>query len=206
MIRPATHLSLAAVCALILSACGPKSDTPDAAAPAIEDTPVTVETTGELDPNANPDAVRGGTLTTWGGGYPKSLNMWLDYNSFSATVCGFLFEFLVGLHPTRDEPIGILAESWEISPDGKTFTFQMRPEARWSDGEPITAEDIQFYYDVMMNPKNLTSIFRVDLSRFSRPEVIDDHTVSITANETHWQNFWTAAGLVALPKHAWEGR
>jgi len=87
-----------------------------------------------------------------------------------------------------------------------TYTFHLNPAAKWSDGTPVTATDVQYYYDVIMNPKNLTSLFRVDMSRFSRPVVLDDHTVRITANKPHWANFWVAGGMVAFPKHAWEGR
>jgi microcin C transport system substrate-binding protein len=173
-------------------------------ATAVSSDQVTVEGKGEFDPIANPRAVKGGTYTSWGSSFPKSLNVFLDSNSFSAEITGMLFESLVSLHSTKNDPVGILAESWEISEDKKTFTFHINPEARWSDGKPITAEDIQFYYDVMMNPKNMTSIFRVDIQRFERPEIIDDKTVRIAAKEVHWNNFWTAAGMVALPKHIWK--
>jgi microcin C transport system substrate-binding protein len=201
MTRHPAFLALAAATLSILTACGP-ARTPSA--PVVTDVPVEVETTGESDPIAVPTAQRGGTFATWGGPYPKSLNSWLDYNSFSANVCGLMFESLVALHSTKDEPVGVLAESWETSAGGTTFTFRLDPRAKWSDGRSVTAEDVQFYYDVIMNEKNLTSVFRVGLSRFSRPEVVDPHTLRITATEPHWANFWTAAGLVAFPKHVWK--
>jgi microcin C transport system substrate-binding protein len=165
---------------------------------------VVVEDTGEFDPIANPNAVKGGTYTSWGSSFPKSLNYFLDANSFSSEITGMMFESLVALHSTRNEPVGILAESWEISDDKKTFTFHIHPQAKWSDGKPVTAEDVQFYYDVMMNPKNMTSIFRVDLQRFERPNIIDEKTIRMVAKEVHWSNFWTAAGLMAFPKHIWK--
>lgn len=158
----------------------------------------------EVDPIASPKAVPGGTLTTWGGSFPKALNMWLDFNSFSGQVSGLMFEPLVVLHSNKNEPVGILAESWSISENRKIFTFKINPKARWSDGKPVTAEDVQFYYDVMMNPKHLTSIFRVGLSRFERPKVVDPQTLQITAKTDHWMNFWEAGGMVAFPKHVWK--
>jgi microcin C transport system substrate-binding protein len=163
-----------------------------------------VEATGEFDPIAHPNAIKGGTFTSWGSSFPKSLNMFLDYNSFSVHITGLLFEPLVLLHSTRNEPVGGLAELWVISKDKKSFTFRIHPAARWSDGKPVTAEDIQFYYDVMMNPKNMTSIFRVSLKRFERPQIIDARTVKISAKTTHWKNFWDACAIVALPKHVWK--
>lgn len=161
---------------------------------------------GEADPIANPEATVGGTFNDWSAGWPKSLNMWLDYNSFSAEVMGLLFEPLMQLHSTENRPVGVLADSFTISEDKKTFTFHLDPRAKWSDGEPITAEDVRFYYEVIQDPKNLTPIFRVGLSRFDAPEVLDAHTIRIKAQSAHWNNFWEAAGLMAFPKHAWEGK
>jgi microcin C transport system substrate-binding protein len=166
---------------------------------------VTVDS-GMADPIANTTAVNGGTYTTWSAGWPKSLNMWLDYSSFSVEVMGLLFEPLMQLHSTQNHPVGVLADSFSISEDKKTFTFRLDPRARWSDGQPITAEDVVFYYSVIMNPKNLTPIFRVGLSRFDAPIAVDAHTVRITAHEAHWNNFWEAAGLMAFPKHLWDGK
>ncbi len=161
---------------------------------------------GEVDPIANSSAVIGGTYSAWASGWPKSLNMWLDYNSFSAEVMGLMFEPLMQLHSTENKPMGALADSFSISEDKKTFTFHLDPRARWSDGHPVTADDICFYYATIMNPKNLTPIFRVGLSRFDAPVAVDAQTVRITAHEAHWNNFWEAAGLIAFPKHAWEGK
>ena len=161
---------------------------------------------GEHDPIALKNAKAGGTFATWGGAFPKSLNMFLDYNSFSANVMGLLYEPLISLHSTENRPVGILAESWVVGEDQMSFTFKIRQQAIWSDGQPVTAHDIQFYYDVMMNPKNLTSIFRVSLKRFERPIVVDDKTVTIKANTKHWKNFFGAGNMVALPAHIWKDK
>ena len=162
--------------------------------------------TGEFDPIASKDARPCGTITLWGSAMPKSFNMWEDYNSFSAELMSMMYEPLVSLHSTEDREVGILADNWSVSEDGKTFTFHVDPRAKWSDGKPVTAEDVQFYYDVIMDEKNLTPIFKVGLSRFDRPEVVDSLTVKMTAKEIHWGNFWEAAGMLAFPKHAWAGK
>ncbi|MCQ2054822.1 MAG: extracellular solute-binding protein [Fibrobacter sp.] len=168
--------------------------------------PMDSTATGEFDPIASKDARPCGTITLWGSAMPKSFNMWEDYNSFSAELMSMMYEPLVNLHSTEDREVGILADSWNISDDGKTFTFHVDPRAKWSDGKPVTAEDVQFYYDVIMDEKNLTPIFKVGLSRFERPVVIDSLTLSLTAKEEHWGNFWEAAGMLAFPKHVWAGK
>ncbi len=159
---------------------------------------------GEFDPIADTLAVPCGSIRLWGSAMPKSFNMWEDYNSFSAGLMNLMFEPLVSLHSTEDRPVGMLADRWEISDDSMTFTFHIDPRATWSDGKKITAEDVQYYYDVIMDPKNLTPIFKVGLSRFDRPKILDSLTISITAKNVHWANFWEAAGLVAFPKHIWK--
>ncbi len=164
------------------------------------------EATGEADPVASPKAAACGSIRLWGSSMPKSFNMWQDYNSFSVNIISLMFEPLVTLHSTEDREVGLLAESWEISPDSMTFTFHIDPRARWSDGKPVTAEDVQFYYDVIMEPKHLTPIFKVGLSRFNRPEVLDSLTVRVQAKEVHWGNFWEAAGITAFPKHVWKDK
>ena len=199
------------VSALSLSACnesgskGAKSAGKNAElnCPELQQDP---EATGEFDPIASKDARPCGAITLWGSAMPKSFNMWEDYNSFSAELMGMMFEPLVSLHSTEDREVGILADSWNVSEDGKTFTFHVDPRAKWSDGKSVTAEDVQFYYDVIMDEKNLTPIFKVGLSRFDRPEVVDSLTVKMTAKESHWGNFWEAAGMLAFPKHAWAGK
>ncbi|MGA3172112.1 MAG: extracellular solute-binding protein [Chthoniobacteraceae bacterium] len=193
---------------LLLAACGKSGGPPVSTAPgpAVVDAPVQMEAMGDADPIADPTAVHGGTFASWQGAYPKSLNMWLDTNSFSQVVSSMMFEPLVDLHSTDERPVGDLARSWEISPDKQTFTFHLDPNAKWSDGTPVTAADVQFYYDMIMNPKNLTSVWRVDLEKINRPVAVDDHTVRVTAKGVHWKNFWIAGGLFAFPRQAWANK
>lgn len=198
-------LLVLSVSVAFLAACDKKDGAqPKAAAPAAA--PVALEAGGDEDPIANPAATVGGTLNLWGGPAPKTLNAYLDYNFFTKELFGLMFDGLAGLHPTENKPVGILAESWTTSEDGMTYTFKLNPLGKWSDGKAITAGDVQYYYDVIMNPKNLTSLFRVGLDRFSRPVVIDSLTLSITAKEKHWMNFWEASSLTPFPKHVMDGK
>ncbi|MEQ8350371.1 MAG: extracellular solute-binding protein [Leptospiraceae bacterium] len=172
----------------------------------VKDVPLDGLPVGHPDPMADPAAVKGGVNNVWGSSYPKSLNYWLDTNTLSAEITYMQFEPLLTMHPVKQEPVGILAESYEVSADGMEFTFKLRKQATWSDGKPIKASDIVFYYDTMMNPRNNTAVFRVSLSRFERPEALDDRTLRIRAKVKHWQNLWDAGQLVALPEHTLKGK
>ncbi len=201
-----------ALASLLLASCGGKDERKekaDAAEGAVSGELRAVAPEGgflgELDPQADTNAVFGGKITLWGGGNPKSLNMWSDLTSFNATICGLMYEPLLELHSTTDDWTGILAESWSVSDDGMEFTFRIRPQARWSDGKPVVAEDFVFFWETMMDPKNLTPVFKVGLKRLERPVAVDSLTLKVRAKERHWANFAEAAGMVAFPSHAWRG-
>jgi microcin C transport system substrate-binding protein len=159
-----------------------------------------------LDPFASPNAKKGGSFTMSWSDFPKSLNFYLDNNTFTVFVFSSLFDSLIQLDPVDESPIPSLAKSWEISPDKKVFTFHLDPAARWSDGKPVTADDVIFTYDTLMNPKNLTSLMRIYLSRFDKPERLDGRTVRFKAHTVHWGNFIFFSGFQVLPRHGFEGK
>ena len=72
---------------------------------------------------------------------------------------------------------GDLADSWEISDDGLTYTFHLNPDAKWHDGEPVTSEDVKFTYDRIMEKGYTFSSFLRDVDSIETP---DDLTVVIT--------------------------
>ncbi|MBA3944489.1 MAG: hypothetical protein H0X37_08010 [Herpetosiphonaceae bacterium] len=71
-----------------------------------------------------------------------------------------------------------LAASWDISPDGKVYTFKLNPKAKWWDGSPVTADDVKFTFDAMMNDKTGSSIEGVE--PVDTVVVVDAQTVKIT--------------------------
>jgi len=154
------------------------------------------------NPYASPDAEIGGEMSLYLAQYPKSLNYYLD-NSFQASqIFGTLYETLLTMHPATLEYEPGIAAKWSISDDKKTFTFYIDKTAKWSDGRPITAQDVRWTYDAIMDPKHLTGPHKVEMERFEPPEVIDDHTVRFNARDVHWKNLGSAGQFLILPKHA----
>lgn len=195
-----------AVMAVWLAGCNRKDGGSTGGSKPVVDKAVVVDSAGEADPIASRAAVKGGTLTSWQGAFPKSLNKWLEYTSTTKMITDLMFEPLFDLHSTEDREVGLMADSWSVTEDKKTFTVHIDPRARWSDGKPVTADDALFYYEVIMNPKNLTSLFRVGLNRFEPPVKVDSLTFRMTAKEVHWNNFWEIAAITPLPKHVWGGK
>lgn len=68
-------------------------------------------------------------------------------------VISALFEGLVSWKPDTLEPIPGVAESWELSEDGLTYTFHLRKNARWSNGDPLTAHDFQYSFRRFLDPQ-----------------------------------------------------
>ena len=68
-------------------------------------------------------------------------------------VAAALFEGLTVLDATDLKPRPGVAKSWEVSSDGLTYTFHLRPEAKWSDGRPVTAEDFAWTWRRGLDPK-----------------------------------------------------
>ena len=191
---------------LLLSLFACKGKSKSLSLEPVVEKPYAVEKGGNFDPIASPKAQKGGVYTTWGGPYPKSLNYWLDSWHISGEIMGLLFESLIGMHSTKNRPVPLLAKSWQKSSDKKTFTFRLHPKARWSDGKRVRAEDVQFYYDTIIDPKHRTTPVRVILNRFERPEVLGEQTVRIRAKKRYWKAFWDAGFFTAFPKHKWQGK
>lgn len=98
---------------------------------------------------ASPDAVRGGTFEDWMISFPLTLRMiGPDSNgSFASVMRPNNMMPLVDLHPNTLNFIPVLATHWAFHPDGKTVSYRLNPDAEWSDGTPITADDYLFTWD-----------------------------------------------------------
>ena len=81
---------------------------------------------------------------------PKTFNPVLSQES--PNIFGFTFEGLTATDGITGNMVPALAESWDISADGKTLVFTLREGLRWCDGQPLTADDVIFTYDVVFNP------------------------------------------------------
>jgi peptide/nickel transport system substrate-binding protein len=98
-----------------------------------------------------------------------------------------------------------LADVWEISGDGLVYTFHLNPDARFHDGEPVTAGDVVFSFDSILDESSL-SVRRSDLLQVVESyQAIDDRTFELTARDTFATTLIKSAKLVAiLPRHIWE--
>ena len=153
-LRSVCGLLAATLAALILIACTDELET------APETLVATVEEEGSLVERlaANADAFEyeigdfGGAITSATISDPLTLNLALANDAGSSNVLSYLFEGLTETSWLTDEVEPALAESWDVSADGLTWTFYLRRDARWHDGEPFTAADVEFTFnDIIYN-------------------------------------------------------
>jgi len=94
----------------------------------------------------------GGTYVEGIVGAPKSINPLLcPLNEAERDMCALVFRGLTRLNEAG-EVVPDLAEGWAISGDGITYTFNLRPNERWEDGSPVTADDVLFTVGLMRDP------------------------------------------------------
>ncbi|MGB8314114.1 MAG: extracellular solute-binding protein, partial [Aestuariivirga sp.] len=117
----------------------------------------------------------------------------------------YVFESLMGRN--WDEAFslyGLLAESIDVSDDRQTFTFKIRPEAKFSDGKPVTAEDVVFSMEILRDKGRPN--FKNSYSKVTKIETPDDHTV-VFHQEAGDRELPLIVGVMPiLPKHAWDGK
>jgi len=129
----------------------------------------------------NPNAPKGGELSLVGWGGVTTFNSLNNYilKGDAAQGLELLFDSL--MVRATDEPdavYGLIAESAEIAEDGKSVTFYLRPEARFSDGTPVTADDVVFSFDTLKTKGH--PIFSQTLRDVEKAEAIDPATVRYT--------------------------
>jgi microcin C transport system substrate-binding protein len=155
-------------------------------------------------PLASEWAEPGGTMKIAASQFPDSFNYYLDNNVFSSQLFGYLYDSLLTINGLTLKQEPALAEKVVVSDDKLTFTVHLDPDAKWSDGKPVTADDVIWTFEAILNPKHLTGQHKVSLLRFETPTKIDDRTIEFKAKEIHWKNLLAIGGIQVLPSHWWK--
>lgn len=132
----------------------------------------------------NPDAPKGGEISLALSGTFDSMNPYTRKGRASA-LSAVMYESLLGQvlagsgslpADNYNEMYGLLAHTIEYPEDKSWVVFYMRPEARFSDGTPVTAQDVAFSHNLLLD-QGLKSYAEAVRKRIPRVEVIDDHTI-----------------------------
>jgi len=140
------------------------------------------------------------------GGDPSVLNPLLSNDTTASRVETFLYPGLVGVDPStasfvNGEYPGAIVNGWEISEDGLTYTFTLREDMFWSDGEQITSDDVLGSWEVISSDAEISPLsFIVD--SIASVDKVDDFTFSVTMNDTACDAIGDAiAAIYPYPSH-----
>jgi peptide/nickel transport system substrate-binding protein len=138
-------------------------------------------------------------------GEPKTFNVLMAQESTSTDALIFLYEGLITIDPTTSEIKPALAESWEISKDGQTITYTLKENLKWSDGQPLTVDDVVFTFnDLILNeeiPTDARDILRIgEAGNLPTVRKLDGRRVEFKIPEP-FAPFLRVTGIGILPKH-----
>ncbi|WP_227270686.1 ABC transporter substrate-binding protein [Roseobacter weihaiensis] len=146
----------------------------------------------------------GGTLNVVIQPEPPGLMLGIVQNGPTQMVAGDIYESLLR-YDSDLKPEGQLAESWEISEDGLTYTFKLRDGVTFHDGEPFTSEDVKFTMDVFLRETNPRT--RTYMDRVESIDTPDDLTVVFNLQQPFgpFIGIFEQGTAPMIPKHIYEG-
>jgi microcin C transport system substrate-binding protein len=161
------------------------------------------ETNTDFDLIGDPRANKGGLFRDYVPDFPGTLRMvGPESNSqFNYGITAMAYETLLGVHPTTLEFIPGLATHWQISPDKMTYRFRIDPNARFSDGVPVTSEDVVATYDFLLDKTLQDPMEQITYAKLSRPVAESKYIVRVQAKELNWRNFLYFSGMQIFPAH-----
>jgi microcin C transport system substrate-binding protein len=162
------------------------------------------ETNMDDPPIGNPKALKGGIIYDYMENYPLTFRL-MGPNSNDA-FAGWNRSYTMGfsllkMHPTTDRFIPFLATHWAIRDEGQSVYYKLDPDARWSDGRKITADDYVFCWKMMQSEYIVDPFYNNYVKEyFKSVEKIDDYTLKIEGARKSWRPLYDFE-LWPMPKH-----
>jgi peptide/nickel transport system substrate-binding protein len=149
--------------------------------------------------------VRGDWLVQWLLADPQTMNPLTSTDAASSEVQGWIVSSLTTLDPKNLEPVPLIAaELPTVASDHLTYTFRIRKDATFSDGRPVTVDDVLFSLKAIKDPEvNAPSLRNYFLS-VSAARAVDDSTVEFRCSEPYFRNDRVLGSIPVLPRHFYD--
>ncbi len=130
---------------------------------------------------------------------PSTINPFVGLDEESYTIWAMNWDLLVNFSPKDLSPAPGIAKSWKVSNGGKTVTFKLDPNAKWSDGQPITSADVKYSLEVLGGNGGLFTSYTNNVTSIETP---DKDTVVVNTSKPDAR---IVGGLFIyiIPKHIW---
>lgn len=130
---------------------------------------------------------------------PDSLNPFVSWENASYEIFKLTYDSLTAID--RDlNTVPLLAESWDLSEDQLTWTFHLRKDVKWHDGEPFTAADVKFTYEFFQETE--MGMYFGSIADIASIDVIDDYTVELHTDAPKANMLQNVTPI--LPMHIWK--
>jgi peptide/nickel transport system substrate-binding protein len=149
-----------------------------------------------------PDFSEGDWLIYTFGSAVPTLTPLLSSDTYSSEVQRWVLDTLATRDPVTLEWLPLVATSWESDPDGMSYTFEIRPDVRFADGEPLTAEDVAFTYRFVMDERIAAPRDRAYMARIESVEA-QGQKVVFRMKERYFKSFELAAEMPILAEHVY---
>jgi len=131
----------------------------------------------------------------------KTISPVVSTDTYGSTIQENVLETLIIRNGESLQWQGLVAESWQESADGLTFIFKLRPEVKFSDGVELTAEDVVFTYNFIMDDKIAAPHYRASMEKIKSVAVKSKYEVVFEFKEPYFKALAVAGGIEVLPKH-----
>jgi microcin C transport system substrate-binding protein len=162
------------------------------------------QTNTDFDLIGDPRAVKGGVFREYQLYFPGTLRSYGPESNLAdwALLQNVTYETLLSLHPTTLDYIPSLATHWQVSPDKLTYRYRIDPNARFSDGVPVTAEDVVATWSFVMDKSLQEPMSQLVFAKFDKPVAESKYIVSVHSKVLNWRNFlYFSASLPIFPAH-----
>ncbi len=149
------------------------------------------------------NAPQGGTFNYSLQDEPSTLNPITYTDLYTRVVLEHVVSYLMVRNNNTWNYESSVAEKVDISKDGLVFTFTLNKDAKWSDGTPVTAEDVKFSYDVIRDPVYNAADKWPYYENLKSVEILDEHHVKMTMKEKYFKNQEVLSDTFILPKHVY---
>ena len=152
----------------------------------------------------SPKAVKGGHLKHIRSRFPATMRILGQHYNYAENIdiiIPLCYQTLLGMHPVTLEYMSGLATHWKVSEDKMQMWFRIDPDARFSDGEEVTAEDVVASWDIRMDETILMPSTQLVYGKLERPEILSKYIVTVKAKNLNWRNLLYFSGMSILPEH-----
>lgn len=149
---------------------------------------------------ANVNAPQGGVFNYNFDLEPESLHPIMGSDAYNQYFNNYVHDSMCTRDINTYEFVPALAEKWEISKEGLSFTFTLRKDAYFHNGDNVTADDVKFSLDAIREPKHQALNIIPYYETFTKVDVLDKYKIKFTAKEKYFKNLESICTLTVLPK------